>query len=361
MLAVARRSLILLGVLALLWGASFLFIKVAVDGHMSPVVVAAVRSVIGAATVALCLAAIPATRTAAAAPGVAATPRPSRWLLALVGLCNAALPFTLIAYGETRIDSGLASILNAGVPLFTAVLAIRLDEASRVRGWRALGLLIGFAGIVVLVGPSALGSGGDLLGELAIVAATLAYALGGIVGRRAFVGRSGAEGALLANVWACAWLVGPAAVVLVATLLTGGAAPTLAAWGAVAALGVLGTGMAHVLFYSLLQREGATRTTMVTYLVPPTALVYGSLLLDEPVRAGQIGGLVLILAGVAWMSVRVGGRRVAQPGVDTSPPITTTTVAEPAPATGVAGRGPGSAGTPRVRATSRAEPARSPE
>jgi drug/metabolite transporter (DMT)-like permease len=211
----------------------------------------------------------------------------------LLGVVNGAVPFTLIAWGETHIDSGVAAIANATVPLFNALLVIRFLPSERLSGARFAGVVLGFVGVAVLAGGHPGGGWWGVAGTLAVVAASLAYAFGGIYGQIRVRGTAGPVLAAAAMVGGTLWLL-PLAVVQAPT-----EAPSLRAVGAVLALAVLGTAFAQLILFRALRLHGSARLSLVTYLLPPIALVYGALLLDETITAAAIAGLALILGGVA--------------------------------------------------------------
>ncbi|MDQ3856265.1 MAG: DMT family transporter [Chloroflexota bacterium] len=290
-------DLSLLFALAAIWGASFMFIKVAVR-EMSPIMLVSLRLVLAAATLLALQRAVGALR--ASTP--ASPPIREKWrAYAYMGLMNAIVPYTLIAWGEKAIPSGTASILNATTPLFTAVLAVLLArgvESERLTRLRALGLLVGFAGVAVLI----VGSGQEvdvgvrgqqLLGYLAVLGGAAAYGVSGLYGRRAFAGVAPILPATWQNVCGAVMLLPFAWGLTPLTRL-----PSWQATGSALALGVMGTGVALVLYYQLLARVGATRTVMVTYLLPVMALIYGAVFLHEPVSVLAVLGLALVLAGV---------------------------------------------------------------
>jgi drug/metabolite transporter (DMT)-like permease len=280
---VTRAYWPLLGVLAAVWGASYLFIKVAVD-ELEPTVMMFFRLVIAAALLLGFVAHTGALRDVARA-----------WRAGLVlGVVNAALPFCLIAWGEEHVDSGVAAIANATVPLFNALLVVRFLPSERLSRTRLAGVLLGLAGVAVLTGgqPSA-GGWWAVAGTLAVVVASLAYAAGGVYGQLRVRGTPG-------PVLAAASMTGGALVLLpIALFQLPDEVPSGKAIGSVLALAVLGTALAQLILYRMLRLHGSSRLSLVTYLMPPIALFYGALLLDEPVRPEAVGGLLLILAGVA--------------------------------------------------------------
>src|SRR5215204_876942 len=280
-----RRSWFWLLALGAIWGASYMFIAIGLR-DLSPGMVAFLRIALAAAVL------IPV----AAAQGALAGARPYLGWLVLVGAIQVAGPFVLISAGEEEISSSLAGILVAAAPLWTAVLAIWVDHEERSQGLRLVGVLIGFAGVGLLLGVDLGGGGAELLGGLAVVAAALGYAIGGLLVKHRLAGMPpvGMSGLVMT---ASALLLLPLAVATPPDSF-----PSLGPIAAVAALGVVGTGIAFVIFYGLISTVGPARTFIVTYIAPGFAIVYGSVLLSEEITAATIGGLALILAG-SWLSV----------------------------------------------------------
>jgi drug/metabolite transporter (DMT)-like permease len=278
-----RRNLVMLVALALLWGASFMFIKIA-DRHLAPATLILGRLGLGALTLALIAPFTLGTRKV-----LACTKENWRWLV-VIALLNTALPFWLLAWGETRIASGLASIVQGAVPIFNVLLAFGFFREVRVTGVRLLGFALGFVGVGLIVGgqPS-----GKVLGALAVVGMALCYALGGLlIGRHLqhvpplVIGLTSSAIAALADL--------PAGVVQAPHAWPG--------WRPVAAVVVLGVpllGLAYLLFFALITGPGAAYASLVTYLIPPIALAYGAIFLGERFGAVAFGGLFLILGGVA--------------------------------------------------------------
>ena len=276
-----RRAWTLLLILAAIWGASYLFIKIGVR-DMSPALVAWARIAL-AAVVLVPLAQRSGALAAARGSGLA-------WLC-LVGVIQVAAPFILIGAAEEEIDSGLAGILVASAPLFTALLAIRFDDEERSSGWRLVGILLGLAGVGVLLGVDLNGSTAELLGGAAVLLAGLGYAVGGFLVKRRL--------AAVPPIGLAAWVMLASSVVLLPFALATlpGSAPGLGPVAAVAVLGVLGTGIAFAIFYDLMGSVGPARTFIVTYLAPGFAVAYGALFLDESITVSTIAGLALILGG----------------------------------------------------------------
>jgi drug/metabolite transporter (DMT)-like permease len=281
----SRRDLGLLVALSAIWGSSFLFIKWGVE-ELEPAVVVCGRLLVGV------LVLLPVVIARGGISGLRAMLVP----IAVLGVLNNALPYWLLSFAETRIDSGLAAVIQAAAPIFTVLLAIRIDPSQRVTGLRLAGVGLGFVGVALLVGVQ---EGGELIGALAVVGTALCYAVSVLyAGRaiRAFTPLDVSIGQLTVG----ALLTLPAAVVQLPS-----DAPSAKAVAAVLALGALGTGLAFLLYFALIVRAGASRAILVTYLVPAFALVYGWLILDEAVTASALAGLALILGGTA---LATGGR-----------------------------------------------------
>jgi drug/metabolite transporter (DMT)-like permease len=282
-------------VLALIWGASFLFIKIGLNGGMSPVLVATLRLAVGS----LLMWGVVAVRRASA-PGSFKHPIPhgyTTWRkIALIGLLNNAIPFALIAWGEQRISSGLASIFNSSMPLFTVLVAHWFTHDDRISPLKAAGVAVGFIGVAVVITPSAGDLAGELLGCLAVIAASASYAVATVYVKKHLTGATdpiatGAGQLVTALLWLLPllWLTGAANNL---------AAIRLDALLAVGALGLFGTGVAYLIYYLLIQRAKASQLSLVTYLLPVTALVYGSLFLHEQITGFAIVGFALIVAGI---------------------------------------------------------------
>jgi drug/metabolite transporter (DMT)-like permease len=291
---VERRYLAMLGGLALVWGASFLFIKVAVR-ELAPSTLILGR---------LGLAAVTLGAVAAVTPGVRTTASQLRanagWLV-LASLVNTAVPFWLLSWGETRIDSGLASVLQASVPIFTALIAFGFFREVRVTGLRLVGVLVGFVGVALVVGAQ---PEGRVLGAVAVLGTALCYGVGGLL-----IGRH------LRDVDAVVVALAATTVSALVALPPGivqapGHAPGWKTIGSVVALGLAGTAFAYLLFFGLIRGPGAPYASLVTYLSPPLALAYGALFLGERFGASAFGGLALILGGVALGTGALGAGRL---------------------------------------------------
>jgi drug/metabolite transporter (DMT)-like permease len=278
--------------LSAIWGASYLLIKIGLR-DLSPEMVAFVR---------IALAALVLLPIAAARGELASLRGRLGWVAAL-GAVQVAGPFLLIAAGEQSISSSLAGILVATTPIFTALLALRLDHEERSEGTRLVGVVIGIAGVIAIFGLDLSGSG--ILGGLAVVLASFGYAVGGFIVKTRFAGVPSIG--LVAGVMAASavLLLAPAVATLPA------AAPTAGPLAAVMSLGLFGTGAAFVVFYWLIAKVGPARTMLVSYIAPGFALIYGAVFLSEAITAGKLIGLAAVLIG-SWMGA--GGlarRRVA--------------------------------------------------
>ena len=284
-----RRSWAFALLLSAIWGASYLFIEIALR-DMSPALVAWGRVAAGA----LVLVALTAPR------GLLRGIGDSIGVVILVGAVGVAAPFFLIALGQQEISSSLAGILVSSAPLFTALLAGQVDREERSTGSRLVGVTLGFAGVVILLGVDLSGSSMALLGGLAVVAAGFGYAVSGFIVKQRTVAippLGMAAGVMVA----ATVLLAPAALL---SLPSGGVGAGPVA--AVVALGAVGTGIAYAIFYSLISWVGPARTFVVTYIAPGFALIYGVTLLDEPITFGGLTGLALIVGG-SVLAVRESG------------------------------------------------------
>jgi drug/metabolite transporter (DMT)-like permease len=281
-----RRVWLLIIATAAVWGASYMFIKVALD-DLSEGAIVCLRTAIGAVPLVIL-----AQRT-----GQLGAVRPHfRWI-AVITMIQVVAPFLLITYGEVHIASSLTAILVAVVPIFTALLALRFDHAERSRGWGLAGIVIGICGVVLLFGVDLSGSADELLGGGMIVLAALGYAAAWMLTKHKLAG---------------APAVGVTAVTMViATVVT---LPLLAAQpptespgidtvAAMLALGAGGTGLAFVLYNKVIAAVGPARASVVAYLAPAFSVVYGASVLGESVTIGSLGGLALILAG-SWLAAQ---------------------------------------------------------
>ncbi len=300
------RHLAMLFLLAAIWGSSFMFIKVAVR-DIAPST--ALLGRLGLATVALLVVALlrrPLGRTVAEFRAYAVP-------LVVVGVTNTALPVYLLFWAETRIDSGTAAILQATAPIGAAVFAFFFVHAERVTGQRLVGFLLGFAGVALLIGSLPTGS---IVAGLAVVGSALCYAGAGLY-----------TGLRLSSVPTLTVALGTLAVATLVVLPAGvvqspSEPPGWKPIVSVVILGLVGTAFAYLLYYELVTGAGASRAILITYLVPPAALVYGVVFLGEALTAQAVVALGLILGGVALgtSAVALGRRRrAAAPVGDRAP------------------------------------------
>jgi drug/metabolite transporter (DMT)-like permease len=281
-----RRGYLALGLLALIWGASFLFIKLAVR-DMSPATLVLSRAVFGAVTLGLIFA---ARRQTPFPAGTRARLLP----FLVMAIFGSLLPWFAFGFGELSISSALASILNATTPLWTAVFAYWVTPAERPSAINYLGVAIGFLGTGIVIAPDLIGQPlrATTIGTLAVAGAAASYAVAALVQRRRLRGVS----PLQVGFWQLA---------ITAPFAFAGALPTIGAthlsWTSILAmlvLGVGGSGIAYLLYYFMMNTLGGTRATTVTFLLPVTAVFWGATLLQEAVTIPILAGMVVILVGV---------------------------------------------------------------
>ena len=284
------RAWIAFAAVSTLWGIPYLFIKIAVDDGVSPGFLAWVRVVLGGAVL---------LGLAWSAGGLLAELRGHwRWLT-VFAVVEIVIPFPLIAAGEQHVASSLAAIIVAAAPLFVALLALRFDANERVGGTRLVGLLLGLAGVVALVGIDATGSRAEALGAVAILLSAFCYAVGPMILKRhlADLDPRASMGAALAI----------AAVVLTpaAALAPPQTTPSASAIVSLVVLGIFCTAAAFAFYGALVAEAGAGRALVITYIAPVVAVALGVAVLGERPGAGAAVGLLLILAG-SWLAT--GGR-----------------------------------------------------
>jgi drug/metabolite transporter (DMT)-like permease len=277
-----RRSWILMAVLAATWGASYLFIKVGLR-DLDAAQVVCIRTALGALVLA------PIALRGGALPLLLARKRAA----VVIAVVQVVIPFLLISVGENHIDSALAGILVASAPIFTALLATRFDHAEKSSGWGTVGVLVGILGVVLLFGVDLSGDATALLAGAGILVAGLCYAIGAMLIKRQMAGVPPA-GVVASTMSLSAVMTLPLAVIHPPTSLGLDVAASMVA------LGALGTGLAFLIFYTLIADLGPRRASLVAYIAPGFSVIYGAALLGEDITAATIGGLVLILAG-SWM------------------------------------------------------------
>ena len=294
--------------LAVLWGGSFFFSKIAV-GELPPLTVVLCRVVLAAL----------ALNVVVLLSGRRMSADLKLWrALFVMGLLNNAIPFSLIFWGQTQIASGLASILNATTPLFTVLVAHVATTDEKLTAPRLLGVFTGVAGVAIMIGPGAFaGGGGDTLAKIAVLGAALSYAFAGVWGRR-FRGVPSlvtAAGQLTAS----SLVMAP--VVLLLDRPWTLAVPSARVLLAIAGLVLFSTAAGYVVYFAILARAGATNVLLVTLLIPPSAMLLGALFLAERIEPRDLVGLAFIASGLAAIDGRLWGwlrgRVQAQPAVST--------------------------------------------
>jgi drug/metabolite transporter (DMT)-like permease len=280
--------------LALLWGGSFFFAKVALR-ELPPFTIVWIRVTLAALALNLTL--------IATSRGLFRRGTPWRDFFAM-GFLNNVLPFSLIVWGQTQIASGLASILNATTPLFTLLVAHFLTHDEKVNSARVVALLIGLAGVALLVGPGALSSAtGNLWGEIACLLAALSYAFAGIFGRRFRAnGIAPLEAATGQTTASALWLL---PIVVAFDEPWSLAVPSLAVFAALTAIALLSTALGYILYFRILEAAGATNLLLVTFLMPLITILMGSAFLDERLDTRQFAGMALLGAGLALVDGRL--------------------------------------------------------
>ena len=292
--------------LALIWGSSFMFIEFALD-DLSPAATMAGRLLFASA-------ALGGVLVARRGFGQAVRCLKEFGRAGVVlGVISTALPFWLIAWGQTRIDSGIAAIGNASMPIFVALLAIRFMPNERVTGQRALGLALGIVGVGVLVGVDPAGGWAGAVGTLAVILAAISYAAGSLYSQHKLDNASG----LLVSTASVLW--GTVAILPFGVAQGPTSMPGWQAILSVVVLGLLGTAVGLLMYLRLLEDHGSSKASLVVYLLPVIALVYGAVFLDEPIRVTALVGLALILGGVALASGLVRPLRRQEPVPAPSP------------------------------------------
>jgi drug/metabolite transporter (DMT)-like permease len=284
----------LLAVLSIVWGGSFLFVGVAVR-ELPPLTIVAVRVVTAALALLLVLrllnVELPRTRQA--------------WAAFLgMSILNNVIPFTLIVWGQSHIASGLASILNATTPLFTVIVAHYLTTDERLTGQRFAGVIVGFVGVAVMIGAAAFASlDASILAQLAILGAALSYGFSGVFGRRFKTMGIPPLATAAGQVTVSSAILLPTALIIDHPWTL--PVPSTGAILSLAALGLVSTAFAYLIFFRLLARAGATNVGLVTFLIPVSAILLGVLVLGETLAARHMAGMALIGAGLILIDGRL--------------------------------------------------------
>ncbi len=311
--AMGAREWAMLIVLSVLWGGSFLFVGIAVK-ELPPLTIVVLR--VGLAALAL--------HVVILLMGIAL---PKDWRVWAAFFCmgffNNVIPFTLIAWGQSHIPSGVAAIFNATTPLFTVIVAHYWTKDEKMTAARLAGVIVGFVGVVVMMGGAALQSlEVDILAQLAMLAAALFYAASGVYGRR--FKAMGVEPLATAAGMLTASTVMLAPATLIVDRPWTMAMPSLAAIFAILGLALLATALAFIIYFRILATAGATNLLLVTFLIPVSAIMLGIAFLDERLEPKHVAGMALIGLGLAAIDGRpfaaarrlVSGSRRALPGSD---------------------------------------------
>jgi drug/metabolite transporter (DMT)-like permease len=292
--------------LGFLWGSSYLWIKIGLE-TLPPLTLISGRLVLGAAFLAVVVAATRQT-----------LPRGRRMYghLLVMAVVNVVLPFILITVGEQSIDSALASILNATVPLTVIVIAPMFLPDERITVPRIAGLALGFAGVILLVAPDLVNlSDSDITGELMMIGSSICYGVGNVYSKRNVRGLRPAIPALFQVTFA-ALIVVPLALLIEHPI--GNVNPAPEAIVAVVWLGVLGSGFAYLLFFTILAHWGSTRTSMVSYLLPVVGIALGAAVMGDPVTLNRLVGTGMIIAGIAMVNSGPTLKRLVNRHADTT-------------------------------------------
>jgi len=284
----------LLAILSIVWGGSFLFIGVAVR-ELPPLTIVAIRVATAALALLLVLKLMRVD-----------LPRTRQVWAAFLGMSilNNVIPFTLIVWGQGYIASGLASILNATTPLFTVIVAQYFTDDERLTGQKLAGVVVGFVGVAVMIGAAALSSWDtSILAQLAILGAALSYGFSGVFGRRFKTMGIPPLATAAGQVTVSSALLLP--VALVADRPWTLVLPSTGTILSLAALGLVSTAFAYLIFFRLLARAGATNVGLVTFLIPVSAILLGVLVLGETLAARHLAGMALIGAGLILIDGRV--------------------------------------------------------
>jgi drug/metabolite transporter (DMT)-like permease len=306
-----RRSWLLMALLAGLWGASYLFIKVALEDDVPPIFVVFARIALGA------LVLVPLAWRSGALRATRGWTGP----IVFMALVQVVVPFLLITYGEQHIASSLTGILVSAAPIFTALIAVRYDDEERPHGIATAGVVMGLIGVVLLFGVDLSGDATALAGGLMVLLAAVGYAIGSLYLKHRLRGVPALGIAALTLLIGALLLVGPALVALPPH------APELKTVGSLITLGAGGTGVAFLIYYTLIAEIGPGRASLVAYIAPGFAVLYGVTLLSEPLTLGAILGLGLILAG-SWIAAE--GRFPGQAKAGAVAPLEPPPAREPA-------------------------------
>ena len=280
--------------LSILWGGSFFFVGIAVK-ELPPITIVTLRVTIAAL----------ALLTVCRVLGYS-LPRKPEVLRAflIMGLLNNIIPFSLIVWGQTHIASGVASILNATTPLFTVLVAHMMTTDEKLSANKLAGVIIGFVGVATMIGPAALtGERSSLWGQLAILGAAISYAFAGIFGRRFKAMGVPPLVTATGQISASSLVLIPVALLIDRPWTL--AMPSGETWAALFGIALLSTALAYLIFFRILSSAGATNLALVTFLIPVSAIVLGSLVLGEQLALKHVIGMAMIAAGLVAIDGRL--------------------------------------------------------
>ena len=305
----SRTDWLIFIALGFFWGSSYLFIRIGVQHGLQPFTLIMFRLLIGF----VLLAAV----VIAARERLPRDPRMYGHLF-VMGAINIALPFSLITFAEQSVDSSTASVVNSAVPLFVIVIAAVFLKNEAITVNRVAGLAVGFLGVAILVGVDiAKLTTGGASGELALVAATVSYGFGSVYAKRNVHGLRPMIPALFQVFFG---------LVITAVLAFATERPLDVTWApesllAIVWLGLFGSGLAYLSYFRILQRWGATRTSLVAYLLPVYGIVLGAAVLHEPIAVSMLIGTALVIGGIALVNSRYGTRAVFSRGRPPAPEV----------------------------------------
>jgi len=285
-------------ILSIIWGGSFFFIEIALDS-VAPLTLVLIRVALAAAMLWAWL--IARGERLAMPPGAGLA-------FLVLAMLNNVVPFILFAFAQEAITGGLASILNATTPIWAVIVAHLCTADEKANPAKAAGVLLGFAGVALMIGPDFLGQlGTGLLAQLACLAATLCYALAGVWSRRFRAMGVPPIAVATGQLTASSLVMLP--LVLIFEPPWQAAPPSPQAWLALFALALFGTSLAYILYFRLVASAGATNSLLVTFLIPITAILLGALILQEQLEPRHFAGMALIGAGLAAIDGRMFRRR----------------------------------------------------
>lgn len=292
--SMGAREWLMLVTLAIVWGGSFFFYKITLNGGLPPFLVVLARVGLAAMVLNIWL----------FVRGESLPRSPFVWRdFIVMGIINNVIPFSLIVFGEQRISGGLASILNATTPVFTIIVAHFLTKTERLSGLKLLGIVCGFSGVVIIVGPEAMSSsyGRDIFGEIACLVAAISYAFAGVFGRR--FSHMKPMTIATGQITASSMILIP--IVLIFEHPWSLPIPAIHVWEAVAGLALLSTVVAYILYFRILSRAGATNLLLVTFLMPVSAILLGWGFLGEGITLHSVVGMAVIGLGLAAIDGRL--------------------------------------------------------